>query len=82
MKTKKLFKDDVELYNVWLTRGIIFFVDGREISFEKDSIPFTEEIIIRRGYDLIERFSDEKEFLISWGEGVIPKCTREINEII
>ena len=50
MKTKKLFKDDVELYKVWLTRGIIFYVDGRAISFEKDSIPFTEEIIIRRGY--------------------------------
>ena len=58
MKTKKLFN--------WLTWGIIFYVDGRAISFEKDSIPFTEEIIIRRGYDLIERFSDEKEFLISW----------------
>ena len=81
-ENKKLFKDGVELYNVWLTRGIIFFVDGREISFEKDGIPFSEEIIIRRGYDLIEKFSDEKEFLTSWGEGVIPKCTREINEII
>ena len=44
-------------------RAIIFFVDGREISFEKDNVPFSEEIIIQRGYDLIEKLSDEKEFL-------------------
>lgn len=81
-ENQQLFKDSVELYNVWLTRAIIFFVDGREVAFEKDIIPFSEEIIIRRGYDLIEKLSDEKEFLASWGEGVVPKCIREIEEII
>lgn len=77
-----LFKNDEELYNVWLTRAIIFFVDGREISFEKDNVPFSEEIIIQRGYNLIEKLSDEKEFLTSWSEGLVPKCARDILEII
>lgn len=70
-----------EQYNVWLTRGMVFFVDGHEISFEKDSIPFSEEIIIRRGYDLVDKMISEKEFLESWGEGVEPRCFRQIEEL-
>ena len=41
----------------------------------------SEEIIIQRGYDLIEKLSDEKEFLTSWSEGLVPECTRDIIEI-
>lgn len=81
-ENQKIFKDNEELYNVWLTRAIIFHVNGREISFEKDNIPFSEEIIIQRGYNLIERLSDEKEFLTSWCSGIVPECTREILEIV
>lgn len=80
-ENQKLFKNDEELYNVWLTRAIIFFVDRREISFEKDNVPFSEEIVIHRGYDLIEKLSDEKEFLTAWREGLVPECTRDIIEI-
>ena len=80
-ENQKLFRNGEELYNVWLTRAIIFCVDGREISFEKDNVPFSEEIIIQRGYDLIEKLSDEKEFLTSWSEGLVPECTRDIIEI-
>lgn len=80
-ENQKLFKNDEELYNVWLTRAIIFFVDGREISFEKDNVPFSEEIIIQRGYNLIKKLSDEKEFLTSWSEGLAPECTRDVMEI-
>ena len=60
---------------------MVFFVDGHEISFEKDSIPFSEEIIIRRGYDLVDKMISEKEFLESWGEGVEPRCFRQIEEL-
>ena len=81
-ENQKISKNDEELYNVWLTRAIIFFVDGREISFEKDNVPFSEEIIIQRGYDLIEKLSDEKEFLTSWSEGFVPTCARDIIEIV
>ena len=80
-ENQQIFKDGVEKYNVWLTRGIIFFVNGREISFEKDSVPFSEEIIIRRGYNLVDHFSDEKEFLTSWEENIKPQCHRQLEEI-
>ena len=80
-ENQQIFKGGIEQYNVWLTRGIIFFVNGREISFEKDNIPFSEEVIIQRGYNLIDKFSDEKEFLTSWGEEVTPQCHRRIEEI-
>lgn len=62
-ENQQIYKNNSLLYDVWLTRGIIFFVNGREISFEKDSIPFSEEIIINRGYNLIQKFSDKKYFL-------------------
>ncbi|MBQ6538029.1 MAG: hypothetical protein IJL75_03900, partial [Eubacterium sp.] len=68
-------------YDVWITRGIIFHVGGREISFEKDNVPFSEEIIIQRGYELIDKFSDEKDFLESWDNDIKPECTRQIIEI-
>lgn len=80
-ENQQIFKGGIEQYNVWLTRGIIFFANGREISFEKDNIPFSEEIIIQRGYNLIDKFSDEKEFLTSWGEEVTPQCHRQIEEV-
>lgn len=79
-ENQQIFRNEKQLYNVWLTRGIIFFVNGREISFEKDNIPFSEEIIIQRGYNLIDKFSDKDEFLTSWNDGIIPKCSREIIE--
>lgn len=63
-------------YDVWLTRAIIFVVDGREILFEKDVIPFSEEIIILKGYDLEEQVSDEKGFSEGWEAGIVPECHR------
>ncbi len=81
-ENQRIFEGGVEQYSVWLTRGIIIFVNGREISFEKDNVPFSEEIIIQQGYDLYDRFYDEKEFLISWGETITPKCHRKIEEIL
>ena len=53
-------------YEVWLTRAIIFEVGGREISFEKDTVPFLEEITIQRGYNLIDKISDNDDFLEEW----------------
>ena len=52
-----LFKNDIQTYDVQLTRGIIFkFYDGLEISFEKD-VWFSEDITIKRGYSLLKEFS-------------------------
>lgn len=75
-------ESDDELYDTWLTRAIIFVVDGREISFEKDCVPFSEEIIIRKGYNLVEKVSDEKEFLDGWDNDVKATCKRQIIEYV
>ena len=68
-------------YEVWLTRGIIFSVDGREISFEKDNVPFSVEIIIRHGYNLLEKFTDVNDFLEGWEKGILAECHREVIEM-
>lgn len=52
---KVSIKDELK-YEVWLTRAIIFEAGEREISFEKDTVPFSEEITIRRGYNLMEKY--------------------------
>ena len=64
-----------------LTRGVIFEVDGREISFEKQNIPFSEEIDIQRGYDLIENYSNVNDFSEDWDPGIRAIATREIVKI-
>ena len=65
-------------YEVWLTRAIIFEVGGREISFEKDTVPFSEEITIRKGYKLIDKISDNDDFLEEWDEEYSPAYKREV----
>ena len=67
-------------YEVWLTRAIIFEVGGREISFEKDTVPFSEEITIQKGYDLLEKISDNDDFLEEWDEEYSPEYKREVLE--
>lgn len=71
----------IDDYEVWLTRGIIFSVDGRGISFEKDNVLFSEEIIIRRGYNLLEKFTDVNDFLEGWEKGILAECHREVIEM-
>ncbi len=68
-------------YDVWLTRAIIIEVGGREISFEKDVVPFSEEIIIQKGYKLIDKISGNDGFLEEWDEEYSPEYKREIVEI-
>lgn len=54
---QRLFKNSIQIYDVQLTRGIIFeFCDGLEISFEKD-IWLSEDITIRKGHNLIDKIS-------------------------
>ena len=68
-------------YEVWLTRAIIFDVDGHEILFEKDTVPFSEEITIQRGYNLIDKISDNDDFLQEWDDEYAPEYSREVIEI-
>ncbi len=69
-------------YEVWLTRAVILKVGEREISFEKDTVPFSEEITIQRGYNLIDKVSDNDDFLQEWDDDYSPEYKREIIEIV
>lgn len=82
-ENQKLFYHSEQTYNVWVTRGIIFFLeDNREISFEKN-IWFSEDISIQRGYNLIEKFEPTDIFVEGWEEceGYTSSCSREIIEL-
>ncbi len=78
-ENQRMFQNSMQTYDVWLTRGVVFFVGGREISFQKDVVPFSEEIIIRQGYDLINEFDGTDVFLTNWEDdiGFKPECDRE-----
>ena len=78
---QKLSIDGEPAYEVYLTRAVIIEVGGREISFEKDTVPFSEEITILRGYDLQNKISDNEGFLEGWDNGYKPTYSREILEI-
>ncbi len=78
-ENQRMFKNGIQTYDVWRTRGVVFFVGGREISFQKDVVPFSEEIIIQKGYDLINEFDGTDVFLTYWEDdiGFEPECERE-----
>ena len=75
---QQLFENDEQIYEVLLTRGIIFkFEDGHELSFEK-SIWFSEDIAVEKGYNLIERFTPVNEFSEGWSGEYRGECSREL----
>lgn len=77
-ENQQIYKNQEQTYDVWITRCIIFHFSDREISFEKDYIPFSEEIIIQKGYKLEKQLSNEKNFLEGWDDGITPQCSRQI----
>ena len=78
---QKIKKNGEQLYDVWLTRAIIIEVGEREVLFEKDIVPFSEEILIYRGYNLIEKVSDNRGFLEEWDDEYSPEYKREVLEV-
>ena len=74
---QQVFENGTQTYDVWLTRGVIFTVDGREISFEKQNWPYSEEINIERGYNLIDKFGDVRDFSEDWDPGIKAVAVRE-----
>lgn len=82
-ENQRLYKDGEQTYDVWVTRGIIFFLEsGREISFEK-AVWFSEDIYINRGYNLIDTFESADDFAEEWEEsdGYHGECERKIEVI-
>lgn len=73
-----LFENDLKKYEVNVTRGVIFkFRDEEELSLEKN-IWFSEEITIRKGYDLIKQFEPIEEFYEAWSTPCRGECIREM----
>lgn len=74
-ENQRVFDKDEQLYDVWLTRGIVFDLGNRQIAFEK-AVWFSEEIIVHRGLDLTERFSPVDSFGKDWDKSVSTECSR------
>ena len=73
-----IFKDDKQIYDVKLTRGLILELeDGLQLSFEKN-VWFSEDITVTKGYDLIKSFSPVEEFIDGWEEPYSAECNREV----
>ena len=76
-----LFKNDIQIYEIWVTRGVIFkFDDTHEISLEKN-IWFSEDISVEKGYNLLQRFTAPTEFEESWSGEYRGTCLRDVINI-
>ncbi len=76
-ENQRTYENNEQAYNVWLTRGIIFDMGENQIAFEKDRW-FSEEIIVHKGYALIDQFVSADEFGKDWAPDIITECSREI----
>lgn len=66
------------IYELWITRAIIFHLETKDIYFEKDNTAFSEEIEIKRGHDLANEFPKKNDFFLNqWVNGVTPSVETE-----
>jgi hypothetical protein len=80
-ENQRLYKNSLQIYDVWFTRGIIFILEnGNEISLEKD-VWFSEDIIVERGKKLLEKFSSTNRFTENFDDEYIGECSRKIIKI-
>ena len=73
-----LFDNARQTYDVWVTRGIIIEFGDHELAFEKP-VWFSEDIVIRKGYDLLEEFQPVEEICKAgkWKDEITMECSRE-----
>ena len=75
---QKVFENDKQTYDVWLTRGIIFRLeDDTEISLEKN-VWFSEMITVDKGENLLSKFTPVEEFSEDWEGNFRGECSRDI----
>ncbi len=80
-ENQRLYENDKQIYDVWLTRGVLFDFGDGQLAFEKDNW-LSSEIFIRRGYELLKEFAPEDEFMKEeWPDGVRGECSRIIEQI-
>lgn len=67
-----------DIYELWITRAIIFHLETKDIYFEKDNTAFLEEIEIKRGHDLVNEFPKKNDFFLNqWINGITPSVETE-----
>ncbi|MBO4476775.1 MAG: hypothetical protein J5757_00445 [Lachnospiraceae bacterium] len=77
-ENQRLYQGNELSFDIWLTRGIIIDFGTHQYSFEK-AIWFSEDIYIKKGYDLFNGFTSTKRFVDSdWSAGFRAECTREL----
>ncbi len=81
-ENQKLFENNEQIYDIWLTRGLIFDLDQHQVAFKK-AVWLSEDIYIQKGYNLIEDFADTDEFCKAknWGDNLKAECFRRVEEI-
>jgi len=78
----EVFADNEMKYDWWETRAIIFKFADRELAFEKQACWFSQEIVINRGYDLIDKLEDGKQIEENFEESdSTVKVSRKIVEL-
>ncbi len=75
-ENQKLFENHALIYDVWLTRGIIFDFGNHQVSFEKGAW-LSEQIIIRKGYDLLSEFTPTNAVMNDFSEDAVVECERQ-----
>ena len=75
---QRLFEHEKQIYDVWVTRGVVFHLeDDSEIALEKN-VWFSEMITVDRGEHLLEKFSPVEEFNENWEGSYRGECLREV----
>lgn len=75
---QKVFENEKQTYDVWLTRGIIFRLeDDTEISLEKN-VWFSEMITVDKGNNLLSKFTPVEEFSEDWEGDFRGECSRNV----
>ena len=76
-ENQRLYENSRLLYDVWITRGLIFDFGDHQISFEKGPW-LSEQIVIRKGYNLISEFTPESRIMGPFSNNGVMNCERTI----
>lgn len=80
-ENQRLYRNNEQIYDLWLTRALIFNFEERQLSFEK-AIWFSEDIYIRRGYNLIHELAPVDNFINNdWDDTITAECSRKVIKI-
>lgn len=80
-ENQRLYKGQEQIYDVWLTRGIIIDFGDHQLAFEK-AVWFSEDIYIRKGYNVVNQFASVDSFVNNdWDSGLNAACSRKIESL-